>query len=214
METNETQTEARYYEWLDTHHPEVWDEADFWDDLKRQWLGSLPHYNIHQLLEIFPRGRKTHLQTLKLKIIDQENYRDQLKRQQTKAYHNDAIYIGILLERAEEELAGLEKEYRIITWTGKHKPQARGTTATFITPADVQAAKSIPIQTYYRGNLRKFGTRLVGKCIFHDEHTGSFVIYPDGRAHCFGCQWDGDVIQFVMQQQNLKFLDAVRFILK
>lgn len=33
-------------------------------------------------------------------------------------------------------------------------------------------------------------------CPFHDEKTPSFTIYPNGRAHCFGCGWQGDVIDF------------------
>ena len=31
-------------------------------------------------------------------------------------------------------------------------------------------------------------------CPFHTEKTPSFTIYPDHHAHCYGCDWKGDVI--------------------
>lgn len=48
-------------------------------------------------------------------------------------------------------------------------------------------------------------------CPFHSERTPSFVIYPDtGNWHCFGaCAEGGDVISFLMKQENLSFAEAL-----
>ncbi|MCC6598155.1 MAG: DNA primase [Alphaproteobacteria bacterium] len=47
-------------------------------------------------------------------------------------------------------------------------------------------------------------------CPFHREKTPSFTINDDkGFYHCFGCGAHGDVIGFVMQHDNLSFIDAV-----
>ena len=48
-------------------------------------------------------------------------------------------------------------------------------------------------------------------CPFHSERTPSFVIYPDtGNSHCFGsCAEGGDVIAFLMKQENLSFAEAL-----
>lgn len=83
-----------------------------------------------------------------------------------------------------------------------------------ITDSEVHQAKQRPIQDYYRDRLRKSGRRLYGRCPFHTERTGSFVVYIDQNSfHCYGCGVNGDVIDFVRQQQNIDFISAVKFIL-
>ena len=48
-------------------------------------------------------------------------------------------------------------------------------------------------------------------CPFHSERTPSFVVYPDtGNWHCFGsCAEGGDVISFLMKQENMSFAEAL-----
>lgn len=47
-------------------------------------------------------------------------------------------------------------------------------------------------------------------CPFHNEKTPSFTINDQkGFYHCFGCGAHGDVIGFVMQYNNLSFMEAV-----
>lgn len=48
-----------------------------------------------------------------------------------------------------------------------------------------------------------------GLCPFHLEKTASFVVYSDGRAHCFGCGWDGDVFAFIMKLNGVDFREAL-----
>lgn len=54
------------------------------------------------------------------------------------------------------------------------------------------------------------GGRQSGCCPFHNEKTGSFVVYPDGHYHCFGCGKHGDAITFVRDKMGMDFLEAVR----
>ena len=50
-------------------------------------------------------------------------------------------------------------------------------------------------------------------CPFHGEKTPSLKIYPDNRGwHCYGCERDGSVIDFVMEHENCNFPTAVRAI--
>lgn len=44
-------------------------------------------------------------------------------------------------------------------------------------------------------------------CPFHNEKSGSMKIYAKD-AHCFGCGWTGDQIDFVRQIDNLTFKEA------
>ena len=48
-------------------------------------------------------------------------------------------------------------------------------------------------------------------CPVHVERTPSFVIYPEnGSWRCFGsCSEGGDVISFVMKQENMSFAQAL-----
>lgn len=59
--------------------------------------------------------------------------------------------------------------------------------------------------------LRKAGVAYKGLCPFHDEKTPSFQVSPqNNRYHCFGCQASGDAIRWLMETQNLGFLEALR----
>ena len=63
--------------------------------------------------------------------------------------------------------------------------------------------------------LTRKGSNLFGLCPFHSEKTGSFSVSPDKQIyHCFGCKKGGGVINFIMEEENLPFPDAVRFLAK
>ncbi|MCI9587744.1 MAG: DNA primase [Oscillospiraceae bacterium] len=62
-------------------------------------------------------------------------------------------------------------------------------------------------------HLTKKGSNYFGLCPFHNEKTGSFSVSPDKQIyHCFGCKKGGGVINFIMEEENLSFPDAVRFL--
>lgn len=57
---------------------------------------------------------------------------------------------------------------------------------------------------------RAGGSALKGLCPFHDEKTPSLhVRSTNGTFHCFGCGAGGDVIKFVMNIEQLGFVEAV-----
>ncbi len=66
------------------------------------------------------------------------------------------------------------------------------------------------ISPYVR--LRKTGRTFKGLCPFHTEKTPSFIVYPDGHYHCFGCGASGDVFTFVMRTENLEFREALKLL--
>ena len=62
-----------------------------------------------------------------------------------------------------------------------------------------------------RVKLTKRGHNYVGLCPFHHEKTGSFNVDPaKGMYHCFGCGAHGDMFSFIMQSENIGFMDAVK----
>lgn len=57
--------------------------------------------------------------------------------------------------------------------------------------------------------LQRSGREWKGLCPFHQERTPSFtVVDAHERAYCFGCGWQGDVLQFVMSMQSCGFREA------
>jgi DNA primase len=62
-----------------------------------------------------------------------------------------------------------------------------------------------------RVKLTRAGREMKGCCPFHNEKTPSFYVNEDkGFYHCFGCGAHGDAIGFVMAQDGLTFMDAVK----
>ena len=54
-----------------------------------------------------------------------------------------------------------------------------------------------------------------GCCPFHSEKTPSFHVLQDKQIYyCFGCKKGGGVVNFIMEEENLSFPEAVRFLAK
>lgn len=58
--------------------------------------------------------------------------------------------------------------------------------------------------------LQKASGTWKGLCPFHNEKTPSFNVNPQRQTyHCFGCGVGGDVFKFVMEMENLEFMEAL-----
>lgn len=74
--------------------------------------------------------------------------------------------------------------------------------------AEIRARHPLAEIVGRHAKLERRGRQLRCRCPFHDERRPSFYIYPD-HYHCFGCGCHGDVIRFVMQTEQLGFVEAV-----
>jgi DNA primase len=62
-------------------------------------------------------------------------------------------------------------------------------------------------------SLKKRGTNYIGNCPFHNEKTPSFMVSPaKGIFKCFGCGKGGNGLHFVMEHEQLTFVEAIRFL--
>jgi DNA primase len=76
---------------------------------------------------------------------------------------------------------------------------------------DLRARVGLASVVGRRVKLTRAGRELKGCCPFHNEKTPSFYVNEDkGFYHCFGCGAHGDAIRFVMEQDGLPFMDAVK----
>ncbi len=63
--------------------------------------------------------------------------------------------------------------------------------------------------------LERKGSRYWACCPFHHEKTPSFTVDESRNSYyCFGCHVGGDVIKFVMEIENVDFMDACRMLAK
>jgi len=61
--------------------------------------------------------------------------------------------------------------------------------------------------------LERSGSDYKGLCPFHDENTPSFMVSPDKQLyHCFGCGAGGNIFNFIMEIENVEFIEAVEIL--
>ena len=61
--------------------------------------------------------------------------------------------------------------------------------------------------------LRKAGVNYIGLCPFHNEKTGSFTVSPaKGIYKCFGCGKGGNAVSFIMEHEQMSYVEALRFL--
>jgi len=72
------------------------------------------------------------------------------------------------------------------------------------------AAEILPEVASRYTRLRRVGTRWVGLCPLHQEKHPSFVVYPDGHFHCFGCGRHGGLAVLVAEVEGISRKEAVR----
>lgn len=76
------------------------------------------------------------------------------------------------------------------------------------------AANIVDVMQELGFNLQRSGKEYKCLCPFHaDRHIGSFKVSPAKNIyHCFSCQAHGDAVQFLIDYENLNFLDAIRWL--
>lgn len=86
-----------------------------------------------------------------------------------------------------------------------------------ISESTINKVRNLSIEDILKPYVRlsRKGLTLMGLCPFHSERTGSFAVTPRKNLfHCFSCNRGGDGITFIMEKENLTFMEAVTFIAK
>ena len=78
----------------------------------------------------------------------------------------------------------------------------------------MDAANIVDVVSEYV-TLRRSGASYKGLCPFHDDKTPSFYVNPArGICKCFSCGKGGNVVHFIMEQEQLTYYEALRFLAK
>lgn len=210
------ETERKYWAWLEEHHPEEFrrrlDDGDarreYAEELRR--LYKAPVFDPYVAFEPSVASIKE-----TIKALNAEAYR---LLQEQQVYKRSSFLSGLLPANKREHDRILNRikqiQYRVAerertgSWVLGVSPNA-------ITDEDKRLAKGVPITDFLVGRIRRSGKRVYTECPFHTEKTGSFVVYEDQNTyHCYGCGENGDSISFIQKQQNLEFIEAIRFLLR
>lgn len=78
---------------------------------------------------------------------------------------------------------------------------------------EIKAAAEIVTIISDEIKLLKKGIDYVGLCPFHTEKTPSFKVSKEKSLYkCFGCGKSGDAINFLMEHNNMNYIEAIKFI--
>ena len=78
----------------------------------------------------------------------------------------------------------------------------------------VDAANIVDVVSDYV-TLRRAGASYKGLCPFHDDKTPSFSVSPArGLCKCFSCGKGGNAVHFIMEMEQVGYLDALRHLAK
>ena len=126
------------------------------------------------------------------------------------SYKDKEVYNIVYGTWWDLHIADVEKQLKDYRYILKALDFRGNMSKSHITDQHIIEAKQKPITDYVQFNKQGFA-----RCIAHEEKTGSLKYYPEtNTCYCFGgCQKSFDVIDVVRKQNDLNFIQAVKFIL-
>lgn len=124
-------------------------------------------------------------------------YEDYQKRERTI----ERLLTGEKIQGTTKDITKLQGEIIFLKKGNK-------TNKTGVTPEMVERAKAYPFESLIEVNRNHMAL-----CPFHGDKRPSMKYYPENNTlFCFGCQWRGDTIAFVMQQHGMGFSQAIKYL--
>ena len=163
------------------------EEARYIDELQKEWQASkLSKEEREKLFDVSPEQR------FELRRIFLEQRYEEITRAYFEALQKKHDVKKLLKEKFHRKI-----EYEIFIY----RPQDDRT----ISEHEISLARQHPI-TDFISHKRFFAI-----CPFHNEKTPSLYL-KNNFAYCFGCNWKGDTIAFVMKIKGLTFPQAVKYL--
>ena len=122
-------------------------------------------------------------------------YKDATKRD-VPHWLKSSIVSAEGLRKLEHERKGTSIKIHFI----KHKDKiAKG----WVTPEQIAKAENYPFEELVGTKNSKI------PCPFHSDKLPSFYI-KNNWGYCFGCNWSGNTIKFLMKKEEIGFVEAVK----
>lgn len=176
-------------------------------DLEKQWRKSVPRFTCKELLTIFPEAKPILKQKLREYSNEVKFLTQEIKEDLEKLYKQvtDEFSLWFWEKYLEvfkgEQLKQLSKKIKEIKFA-LNPPRVR---EGRITDEMIERAKQYPFENLI-DTKRDFAL-----CPFHSEKKPSFYV-KNNWGYCFGCGWHGDTIKFLMEQNDLTFQEAIKYL--
>lgn len=205
-QTNFDPYDEKYYQMEQTHKAEV---AKF--NLETDWLEFMPEAKEYIVTKTVEIGKQIAIlknnweQHTKSIAIDSQG-----NELEARLILIDALYSAEINKLASQlQILAKEANSHLYKTISIEKDSPRRS----YTPDEIESARHIPLVDLFEADgciLKRSGRNFMTLCPFHDEKTPSCCIYPDDNCyHCFGCQAHGNSIDYLMQKNNLSFLEVM-----
>ena len=193
------------------------DNEDDWYEYVRHieecWRASLPRMSDIEWLDIFPE-MKGCLRVVLEELEREEKYWDSAAkkkcsetkntRYENKAWVEIAVYIKPRIQKLQKDITRVRRQIAYLE---------RGRDSGAVTQADIEMARSVPIESFLPGKIQRMGNVSKTNCPFHNDKSPSFVVYRNkNNAWCFGCNQGGDAITIIRLLHKLTFIEAVNYL--
>lgn len=180
------------------------------EELKRENARVKP-FSERGWLEVFPEAEPLVIERLREYKKQAQGLKEEIKDnllliyKKCKNKESIEFWKDVLKHFKVDDLNKLLKEIKELSWALMKKEDIE---KYEITNEMIEAAKKYPFENLIEANKAGFAV-----CPFHKEEKPSFYI-KNNFGYCFGCNWNGDTIQFVMEKNKLNFMEAVRYLLR
>lgn len=101
----------------------------------------------------------------------------------------------------------------MLLWTNLQKNSIFASMIDRLTVEKIKDAANIVDVVSEFVSLRRSGANYKGLCPFHNERTPSFFVSPSrGICHCFSCGRGGTPINFIMEHEQMTYVEALRWL--
>ena len=125
-----------------------------------------------------------------------------LARYEIAVHGGNLVAMQLVRERMELEIKKLVKHVNELYFT-KPANKSKQDNRDRLSPDMIERARHYPYDELLPMK------RGMAVCPFHADKSPSFSV-KNNYGHCFGCHWSGDPIKFVMEQEGIPFMDAVK----
>lgn len=121
--------------------------------------------------------------------------------------------LGKTIEDFDQLLAEaqpLADHERIPTKPAHPRPSSSTSRSTI---EELKASVSIEAWIGAEVDLATHGRNFIAHCPFHEDHTPSFVVFPETQTFCcFGCGAKGDLFSYLMRTRDITFAEAMQLL--
>lgn len=208
----------RILEMSDKYTAEEIHDLEMYDDeqIAIEKILELSYYKntlpkINEAIKEFKVEIKDEIKPIRLEFLNQEI---QKLEKQLELYRKRYLATG-WLERIIWDLTDPQEKRTLLRRYSFEKqllenPESIPDNLNYVDHSLTAQAMEIPFDT-----LLEFNKTGKAPCPFHEEKQASFTwIKLSNRGYCFGCNWKGGIVDFVMARNNLSFQDAVRSLIK